>query len=104
MIESVFNEMTLPPDEYSPRKCECEEQKLSSNTTREKRSGGEMGLQKEVISCWCARSVHACLTNLHDPPYTHTQSSPTTEEHSQTVNVKERIKQFSKKVPEPNCL
>ena len=50
MIESVFNEITSPPVEYSPRKCKCEEQKLLSNTTQVKRSGGEMRLQHALSS------------------------------------------------------
>ena len=62
MIESVFNEMTLPPDEYSPRKCECEEQKLSSNTTRAKRSDGEMELQHALSS---EQTIQATVSVSH---------------------------------------
>lgn len=69
MIESVFNEITSLPVEYSPRKRECEEQKLSSNT-QVRRSGGETSLQhafsskrtvQVTVSVGCVRdswSVH----------------------------------------------
>ena len=149
MIESVFNEITSPLVEYSPRKCEYDEQKLSSNITQVKRSGGETRLQHALSSEHTVQvavcvgrvrdswSVHSAtnkskmVSNRHgyvqlkkgylhvrvveelvylsfkplyplSPPHTHThththtQGSTTTEEHSQTVNVRERIKQFSK--------
>ena len=62
MIESVFNEMTLPPDEYSPRKCECEEQNLSSNATRVKRSDGEMEIQHALSS---EQTIQATVSDSH---------------------------------------
>ena len=62
MIEFVFNEMTSPPDEYSPRKCECEEQKLSSNATRAKRSDGEMKLQHALSS---EQTIQATVSVSH---------------------------------------